>query len=194
MILSFLQHRLPAWPVQDPVSAGRTSEIVAGQQAQILVLWGGEVRNERALFGRRDAPQGPLITSERCARTWPAAQAAVWETQRCLVPIAGFSVAGDAARGAWICEASGPLFAAGLRNSMQTQDGFHLSCFSLLTDASASPHPPTEVPLLIGADDVIGWLYLDGSEALRRLRHAPPQRFVSIDALLRGPLPYERPH
>ncbi|MCI2243848.1 hypothetical protein L3067_04395 [Xanthomonas sp. PPL568] len=194
MILSFLQHRLPAWPLQDPVTAGRTSEITAGQQAQILVLWGGEVRNERALFGRRDAPDGPLITSERRDRTWPAAQAAVWETQRCLVPIAGFSVAGDAAHGAWICDTSGALFAAGLRSSMQTRDGFHLSCFSLLTEVPATPELPNEVPLLIGADDVIEWLYLDGAEALRRLQHVPAQRFVSVAALLRGPLPHERPH
>ncbi|KAB7776302.1 SOS response-associated peptidase family protein [Xanthomonas sp. LMG 12460] len=194
MILSFLQSRLPAWPVQDPVTAGRTSEIAAGQQAQILVLWGGEVRNERALFGRRDAPQDPLITSERRERAWQGAQTAVWETQRCLVPIAGFRSAVAARGGPWICEDPGPLFAAGLRSSMQTQEGFHLSCFSLLTEAPAVPALPDEVPVLIGADDVIEWLYLDGQDALRRLDVAQQRRFVSVDALLRGPLPPERMH
>ncbi|MBB4129089.1 putative SOS response-associated peptidase YedK [Xanthomonas translucens] len=166
--------------------AARSSEIAAGSQAQILVLWGGEVRNERALFGRRDDASGALLTSERRAQALHGAQAAVWETQRCLVPISGFRLdTADGSGGRWICEDPGPLFAAGLRSAMQTREGFHLSCFSLLTEAGEALGHPAEVPVLIGADDVIEWFYLDGAEAMRRASQLSPRRFVGVDSALR---------
>jgi len=166
--------------------AARTSDIAADSQAQILVLWGGEVRNERALFGRRDGAPGSLLTSERRTQALHGAQAAVWETQRCLVPISGFSIDGvGSGSGRWICEDPGPLFAAGLRSAVQTREGFHLSCFSLLTDPGDGDDHPAEVPVLIGADDVIEWFYLDGAEAMRRMAQLPPRRFISVDSVLR---------
>ncbi|MBN6149430.1 hypothetical protein JR065_03695 [Xanthomonas sp. AmX2] len=185
MIRSFLQVRVPAWPIQDPAAAGRTSEISLGGQAQILVFWGGDVRNERALFGRRDGAPGEVIASEHRDLGIRGAQAAVWETQRCLVPMTGFSVGEGAHAGSWICEDRGPLFAVGVRSAIATREGFHLSCFSLLTQPCATRGGgPPEVPVLIGADDVIEWFYLDGEQALQRVKQAKSRRFLSA---LAGP-------
>ncbi|WP_115050737.1 hypothetical protein [Xanthomonas arboricola] len=149
------------------VASNAWVEIGVGADADILVADRGGRREERATFGRRAPGQQRSITTQE--PEWLGrVDLAIWETQRCLVPLCGFvgTASTDGATAAtWLSQDGGALYAAGLRNVMDIGGRLQMG-FSLLVASSASL--PTQRPLCIEGD-ATRWLQVSGEEAMRQL-------------------------
>jgi hypothetical protein len=183
MLLKLMQ--APGWDwnagSRDQGDAADPPTIIGvGDRARIVVMASGAIRTEPANFGVAGLP-GP-----RPVCSWPVDAAtrpqlaALWETQRCLVPISGLVEEQDGLRQSWLCRARAPAFAAGIRSARPARDGTHVSEFSLLT----APHPgdgagdARSLPLLVPQQAVVGWFFLDGARALQALRTSGHPGFV----------------
>ncbi|MBB3805506.1 hypothetical protein FHT03_002562 [Xanthomonas arboricola] len=149
------------------VASNAWVEVGVGADADILVADRGGKREERATFGRRPPGQQRSIHMQEPA--WlGGVDLAIWETQRCAIPLCGFvcTASADGTTAAtWLSPDGGALYAAGLRNVMDIGGRLQMG-FSLLVASSASM--PTHRPLCI-AGDVRSWLQMGGTEAMRHL-------------------------
>ncbi|MCC4604003.1 hypothetical protein HG421_15690 [Xanthomonas campestris pv. badrii] len=152
------------------LSAGVTGnawiEVEVGAEADVLVGGRGGNRDERATFGRRSPGQLRPVHVQEPGRM-DGIDVAIWETQRCAIPICGFvcALSSDGTSATWLSQDGEAVHAAGLRNVMDV-GGRLQTGFSILVVASAGM--PTYRPLCIDGD-VQQWLQLGGGEALRRL-------------------------
>ncbi|MEA9912802.1 hypothetical protein VDG39_08720 [Xanthomonas campestris pv. raphani] len=149
------------------VASNAWVEVGVGADADILVADRGGKREERATFGRRAPGQQRSLHMQE--PSWlGGVDLAIWETQRCAIPLCGFvctaSVDGNTAA-TWLSPDNRALYAAGLRNVMDIGGRLQMG-FSLLVASSSSM--PTHRPLCIDGD-VAQWLQLSGHEAMRRL-------------------------
>ncbi|WP_022971716.1 hypothetical protein [Xanthomonas maliensis] len=142
-------------------------EVGIGADADILVANRGGSRDERATFGRRAPGQQRSLHMQEPG--WLAGvDLAIWETQRCAIPLCGFvcaaSVDGSTA-GTWLSADSSALHVAGLCNVMDIGGRLQMG-FSLLVASSGGM--PSHRPLCIHGD-VAQWLQMSGREAMGRL-------------------------
>ena len=114
------------------VASNAWVEVGVGADADILVADRGGKREERATFGRRAPGQQRSLHMQE--PSWlGGVDLAIWETQRCAIPLCGFvctaSVDGNTAA-TWLSPDNRALYAAGLRNVMdiggRLQMGFSL--------------------------------------------------------------------
>ncbi|AOD16093.1 hypothetical protein VB151_07480 [Xanthomonas fragariae] len=142
-------------------------EVGVGADADILVADRGGKREERATFGRRAPGQQRSIHMQEPG--WlGGVDLAIWETQRCAIPLCGFACTASAdgtTAATWLSQNGGAVYAAGLRNVMDIGGRLQMG-FSLLVASSVSM--PTHRPLCIDGD-VGQWLHASGNEAMRHL-------------------------
>ncbi|MEQ4576966.1 MULTISPECIES: hypothetical protein [Gammaproteobacteria] len=147
-------------------------EIGAGGIGSILLPHREEAKAEEASFGRPLPDQIDLVLMQEPARL-ARADLAIWETQRCAVPLLGFSLtaADEHGRGpraiAWLTEDGEQVFAAGLCSVNEL--GHHpRSAFSLLVGSSS--RAPLYRPLYIQGVPIADWLRMPGAQAMSYLR------------------------
>ncbi|WAH63842.1 hypothetical protein [Xanthomonas hortorum] len=142
-------------------------EVGVGADANILVADRGGRREEQATFGRRPPGQQRLIHLQEPA-CLGRVDLAIWETQRCAIPLCGFvcTASADGTTAAtWLSPEGSSVYAAGLRNVMDIGGRLQMG-FSLLVATSTSM--PTYRPLCIEGE-VRKWLQLGGDDAMRHL-------------------------
>ncbi|CAD0353247.1 hypothetical protein [Xanthomonas hortorum] len=149
------------------VASNAWVEVGVGADADILIADRGGKREERATFGRRAPGQQRSIHMQE--PSWlGGVDLAIWETQRCAIPLCGFvcTASADGSTAAtWLSQDNGEVYAAGLRNVMDIGGRLQMG-FSLLVASSASM--PTHRPLCIDGD-VKQWLQLGGKVAMLHL-------------------------
>ncbi|HET6396586.1 MAG TPA: hypothetical protein VFF91_07065 [Pseudoxanthomonas sp.] len=167
--------------LQSNLDAHSWTELSRGSVGSVLVMDRGVCRPMDAVFGRPiGTPGRPVLAQE------PAAlgdgDTALWETQRCVVPILGFSIEtrrGKPGVGTWVGDARRPVLAAGLYSVADFGRRARV-CFSLLV--AASPTPPACRPLYLGVEDPGEWLRMPGCEAMRNLRSMWPVTDAAVAA------------
>ncbi|APP75454.1 hypothetical protein BJD12_09535 [Xanthomonas vesicatoria ATCC 35937] len=149
------------------VASNAWVEVGVGADADVLVANRGGQREERATFGRRAPGQQRSIHMQEPA--WLGnVDLAIWETQRCAIPLCGFvcTASADGTTAAtWLSPDGSASYAAGLRNVTDIGGRLQMG-FSLLVATSATM--PTHRPLCIDGD-VGQWLQMTGAEAMGNL-------------------------
>ncbi|HEY0335094.1 MAG TPA: hypothetical protein VGC74_15530, partial [Stenotrophomonas sp.] len=159
----------------------------AGDVAVIAVRQRGTARFEESVFGRRVGSRADLLMQQPSELR--GGDLAIWETQRCAVPVLGFSLAPDKANGrgstTWLAAEGVTLFVAGLCSIIEVNDRPR-SAFSIL--ATASTQAPHFRPMYLRGGKVTEWLQSSGSEAMGSLR-ADWSHALTLQARRRGDSP-----
>lgn len=156
-----LQH-FPA----DAVPRPEPREVALGYSLAVIKLRNGITQLAGSTFGLdsgrlRNAFDGAIEATS----LGPVAQA-IWDNQRCLVPITGFrSTGANIGSSRWISADGGIAYVPALRFSIEDHQGRHGECQVLVRPSGLDQL----MPLALDQTTPLQWMRLSGTDALQGL-------------------------